>query len=446
MLKRDISATFVGNLALIVIMLGTATITSRALGPAGRGLLAMAFLIPTITSTFALLGQEVVNNTFAGLYKEARTVLFFHSLFFTAVGAVVSSLVIGAYFWWLPVPRGKFALLDQPIIWAMCFIAPMTMFNTLMFGLLRGSGRVVTAAMLRIVNGLVLLVLLFLFLVVLRHGVLAAVWVNVVASLIGGGLTVLCLRKDIDWRSRWWDREMLMKSLRFGWPICLATFAGFLVYRIDQGIQGYMVDEFQLGLYTQAVGVAEHLKVLPSSISTAFLPRLANELETRRQQVPAVFRMTVIASAAAMVGTAFVGGPGIVLLFGWEFLGSIPPFLLLLPGVAILGGASILASDLLTRQKPRYNMTVAWVTLAVSVTLNLSLIPVLGICGSAIAASLSYLVAMMLWIRFYVRESGRAIHELWPGRADLVLVWRTGWEVLGKLVSRIRRRPAAAEA
>ncbi len=441
MLKRDISATFAGSMVLAVIMLGTVTVTSRWLGPEGRGILALALLLPSITTTFAMLGQESVNSTFAGLYKEARAGLFLQSLVITAFGTLVSVLVVCAYFFWLPIPRGNFGTLSTEIILASCMIAPMSIFSTLMFSLVRGVGQVVLASILRIVAGATLLAALFVFLVVLEWGVLAAVWVMALAHLPASVLAIWFLRHEISLRPSALPRWLWGRSLRFGLPICLATLAGFLIYRLDQGILGYLVERSDLGLYTLAVSLAEHLRMVPGSISTAFLPRLANEMASRQGQVPAVFRATMIASLAAMVGAGVFGIPAILVLFGWEFTGSIVPFLLLLPGIAALGGASVLASDLLTRQKTHYNVTVAWSTLAVSAGLNLLLIPILGIAGAAITASVAYTMALGLWTRFYLRESGRSFRELVPAWEDLRRVWSGGLELVGQVLRRTRLLP-----
>jgi O-antigen/teichoic acid export membrane protein len=83
MLKRDITVTFVGSVASAILSLGDAIIIARVLVPINQGLLGLALLIPTIAATFCTLGQEMVNATFAGLYKDKRSSLFQQSLLVT---------------------------------------------------------------------------------------------------------------------------------------------------------------------------------------------------------------------------------------------------------------------------------------------------------------------------------------------------------------------------
>ena len=68
MLKRDITATLTSNIVGGIFSLGNAVILARVLGPTDRGLLGLAMLIPTVIATFCILGQDMVNVTFAGLH------------------------------------------------------------------------------------------------------------------------------------------------------------------------------------------------------------------------------------------------------------------------------------------------------------------------------------------------------------------------------------------
>jgi O-antigen/teichoic acid export membrane protein len=227
---------------------------------------------------------------------------------------------------------------------------------------------------------------------------------------------------------------LLRKSLAFGWFVSLATFATFLVYRIGQGILAYTVTADQVGLYALAVALAEGLRLVPASISDVFLSHLANELSGRQKQVPLVFRCTMVVSVASMLLAGLVGVPVILVLFGREYGGTIVPFFILLPGVAALGGARILASDLLARGKPQYSTGNSFVLLVFAIVLNLWLIPMLGIAGAALASSISYLISTFMWTVYYRRESGMRLPMLVPTSADIAVVWKSGMEIASHYV------------
>jgi O-antigen/teichoic acid export membrane protein len=436
-LKREVMLTFVGSAVCVILGTGSAIITSRWLHPEGRGILALVFLIPALTSTLAILGQDAVNSTFAGLYKESRGSLLLHSFLFALTGGALSAAGI-LLFYYLPFPKGNFSTLDHTLVHISLLYPPLFMLNSLLIALVRGVGQIAAAAALRVLDATIFLVLLLVFLVWLKGGVLSCVYITSLGSLVSSFVAAVVLFGSMRGGGVRFDWPLLRKGVAFGFPICLATFATLLVYRVDQGILAYVVSNAELGIYAVAVGLAEKLKILPGSISAAFLPTLANDIEYRRPQVPRVFRITLVVSAFTLVVAAVVGAPAILLMYGFQFARSIWPYLLLLPGLAALGGASVLSSDLLTREKPKYSIYVSYLTLALSATLNILIIPLLGIKGAALVGSTSYFGALALWAWFYRKESGEPLRALVPRHEDFSYVMATTANVL----SRARRRLA----
>ncbi len=445
MLKRDVSATFLGSVVTVAFGLATAAIMARTLGREGRGLLALALFIPHIAARFCRFGQDTVNSVLAGLYKDKRPHLFQQSVLAAVAAGVVGWIVISAYFFWLPIPRGEFADVPADMVRLSVLVVPVSVFHVLTASLVRGAGRVAAAALLSVAQAVCMLAAVAVFLGWLGQGVEAALWIAVCVPLVPSLAAVWLLRDVVSLRPSAFSGEMLRRSIRMGGLVALATLAGFLVYRVDQGMLAYMATKEEVGLYVVAVGLAERLRLLPNALGTAFLPRLANELATRQRQVPLMFRTTTVLSVAAMLGVGLVGPPAIYLLFGMEFLGSIVPFLLLLPGIAALGGAAVLSSDLLAREKPKYSVWTGYSVLVLNVGLNLVLIPAIGIAGAAVASTICYASACGLRMLFYRRESGVPLRELAPRWEDVRYVWTNGWAYLRQVLGRRRRKEAADE-
>ncbi|MCP4713262.1 MAG: hypothetical protein GY869_31920, partial [Planctomycetes bacterium] len=152
MLKKNVFITFGGNLISTMFLVGASVVLARILGPADRGILGLALLVPIISATFCTFGQETVNNTFAGLYQNQRVCLFQQTLIVTLAGSVVSSVLILGFFFRLPFDKGQFALIDPEIVWLSLLVAPLLMLNTMILGLLRGIGRINTAAMVQVIG------------------------------------------------------------------------------------------------------------------------------------------------------------------------------------------------------------------------------------------------------------------------------------------------------
>jgi stage V sporulation protein B len=442
MLKREITATFAGNLAAAAVGLGTSILFARVLGRDGQGLLALALFLPTIVATFAPLGLDMVNTTFGGLHKDERRGLFLQSILAALFGTAVVVLVTAAYFFWLPIDRGEFGRLPHEIVWLACLAAPLTVLSGTLSALVRGVGRITTSAALVMVPQAATLVLAGALFLGTEWGLMAALVASVAGLVVSTGLSIWILRDYATLRPSALSWNLLKRSLGFGWQVGLASLAGFLVYRINQGILGYMAPADQIGMFVVAVGLAERLRIVPGSLGQAFLPRLANELAERQGQVPAVFRYSVIISVLSMIGVGLAGIPAILIFFGWAYAGSVPPFLIMLPGIAALGGASVLASDLMARKKPKFGLYLSYIMLVANFGLNMLLIPFIGINGAALASTISYMAALVLWILFYRRESKTLLADLVPRWSDVVYLWHAGWGMLADMSRWVRRRLA----
>ena len=164
--------------------------------------------------------------------------------------------------------------------------------------------------------------------------------------------------------------------------------------------------------------------IIPTSISQAYLPRLSNNPKERLKQTPQIFRFTLITCFFSMIGLLFFGCPAVLVLVGWEYLGSIPPLVAMLPGLAIFGAARVLGMHLWVLKKPQYGMINNWITLFATTGLCLALIPFFGILGAAIANSLGLCPLTGLTIWAYIWESGVPLIDLMPRKEDLIWICR----------------------
>ena len=438
-LKKDIAFTFSGNLTGTFIGCVVAILLARTLGPANRGIVGLAILLPDILSKVFSFGYESVNPTYAGLYKESRSALFQHSVLIAFFSGIICGVLIYLFYCRLPVDKAQFEQVPLGTIPFLCLFVPLSMLTRLLISLLRGVEKTDKAAVVFVIQNLALFLGLFIYLFFFSQSVDFVIAIWSLSFLFPIVLGLWYLRSYITFAPSHFSPLLFRKGLCFGGQIGLTTIARLLNYRFDQAMLAFMVPVEQVGLYVVAVGFAERLRILPQSISAAFLPRLANELEQRQSQVPQLYRYTVLISFFSMLITAVLGIPAVYILFGKEYAGSIMPFLWLLPGIAVLGGSSILASDILARQKPKYSMMAGYTTLLLNIALNLMLIPQLGIAGAAVASTLSYSCAGILWMFFYRRESSTPLKELTPAWQDVVFLFsRTKKMLLQKMYGRQR--------
>ena len=184
-----------------------------------------------------------------------------------------------------------------------------------------------------------------------------------------------------------------------------------------------------VGRYSVAVSLTMLAWLAPAAIGQVLLPRTASldsaaeAGEVGRAQADRatarVIRHTVILQLPT--GVAVV----VLLLVGFLFYG--PPFhqsiglgLLLLPGVLILSIGKVISSVVTGRGFPQYSVYNVLISVPVTLSLYLILIPPLGATSAALASSASYMLTTVVAMYFYRRATGSSVRTaVVPTLADL---------------------------
>jgi O-antigen/teichoic acid export membrane protein len=176
----------------------------------------------------------------------------------------------------------------------------------------------------------------------------------------------------------------------------------FYNYRLDVFVANYYVGPAGVGLYNVSARMAEALWFLPNSVGFVIFPRAAaSTSETMNRFTPRVFRATLAITVLGAIALALLGRFFIRVVYTAEFLGAYLPMLVLLPGVALLGGGKVLTNEIAGRGYPHYNSINAALALVLTLILDLVLIPRYGIVGAALASTVSYSAIFVMAVLFY---------------------------------------------
>lgn len=236
--------------------------------------------------------------------------------------------------------------------------------------------------------------------------------------LINRFLTYLCMLIVITYKLKYktsldYEFRKIFKfdilKLEFANSIA-AYFAAILVYlnyRVDQFMIKPELGLEQLGIYTLGVSLAEMVFLIPNSIGSAFLGRLMNcseeELErTINSTVKISFYMSLF---IVLCGIAV--SPLIPYIYGREFTPAISITVILLLGTVVASFGKILSNVYMSKGLMRVELRYGFIAFAVNLVLNIILIPRIGIVGSAVASTISYVIYGMLYLLKYSRETGK---------------------------------------
>jgi O-antigen/teichoic acid export membrane protein len=204
-------------------------------------------------------------------------------------------------------------------------------------------------------------------------------------------------------RSHVADKADRREWIAVGWPLLLMNVVQEILNQIDVILLGHLADTTASGLYAAAWRLASLVPFALISLSFISAPMIATAY--RRQDFEELARIARInawlAFGFSVAMAAFLAAIGALALrqFGEGFEAAYPALLILL-GSGIVSAFTGSVGYLMTmtgRQNPA--LLSACAALVTNIALNLTLIPRLGIIGSAIAATSSMAVYnLLMWI------------------------------------------------
>ncbi|WP_298199843.1 flippase [Desulfosporosinus sp.] len=402
---RNSFLTLLGTLGRVVFSMVTQIIISRVLGPVGKGLYSFLVQIPTVLVPLCSLGLNYANTYYVARNPEDGKKAVGSSLGMAAFlgGLMVVCISIAYHFL-----KDGYMQAVTPLQLGLILLAiPFGLLNLYWLSVLWGLDSI----------GKYNLALLVQF-VVLSAGVSAAAALDRLTVTTGFGiwvagniLTTLYMlpemAKIVRWRFHVVSLSYIRQTLSYGAKSYLANVMMVINYRLDLFIIAGFLPLSEVGLYATAVTLAEMVGYLGNAVNTALIPKLASEKDSLTfSMTPKVTRLTIMLTFLAALGMAIIAYPLILLFFGARFSGAFYPLLVLLPGIVALGGSVVLSGDLMARGKPIYSSISSAITVALTLLLDFTLIPLWGIMGASLASSLVYISLFTLNYVFYRRESG----------------------------------------
>lgn len=408
----QVFVTFLAQGLDLLLRMASVAIVARWLGPEGKGVLVLALLVPGMLGLFLDMGVSVSNVYFAGSRR-----LDLRRLLGSSIGLGLASTSFGLVLVAVCMRAGLLERLVPGVPVQLLALAmanlPISLLSGYLLAALQGLGRIVTVNIVRLIQGITMLILTILLVVTFGFGLGGAM----VAWLLGGlgclSAALLALRREGVQFKPVWDVKAFGKLLSFGLKGYVGNVLQFFNYRLDMFLVNYFLGPASVGIYSVAVRLGEMLWYLPNAVGFVIFPKAAStDADKMNIFTPKVFRTTLALTAAGALALGALGRPLISFAFSDAFLPSYGPMLLLLPGVVLLGASKVLTNEITGRGYPQYNSINSGVALVLTVILDLILIPRYGISGAALASSISYSFILFVAVGFYVAISGSKVRTL----------------------------------
>ncbi len=433
---RRVAGVFTARIVMFGIGMVTSFLLSRLLGPSGRGAFALATLVPSTLFALSQLGLPSAFSFFAGRGRPGRS-LWNRALLLGLTMSMV--LLLGALLALPALEASVLAAAPGDLVRVALLSLPFQFLASFCGAILIGRQTLLVYNLILIGQSILSFLMVAVLVGLAGLGPAGAVIGNVVVAA-AGALTVVVSVGATTRPGEPGAAIRLGELARYGLRLYPASVTSFFSYRIDIFLLGFLLVgsptevTAAVGLYTLGVSLAELTFFVPDSVATVFFPRIAGaERRSADEMTPMVSRMTVLAmilATIALIPAAFVA----VHLILPDFVGSLPAFLALLPGVIALGVAKVLSSYVSGVGLPLPVAGAAVLSLIVNVILNFVLIPTLGILGASLASVGSYSVNTAVLLVVASRLTGRSpVAFLLPGRAEVTRLGMVARTILRRL-------------
>lgn len=389
-------------------------IYARQLGPSGVGV--SAVVNTTVALALMLVSLALPQAFFKWFLTQVesdrdRSAVLSTTMSMRVISSVAGAIIVAIAV--VPITLLLYGNLDNlPIFMAIPFIVFFDSLNSIPLSYLRARRQARTYALISFTRAALGTVLILGFVVGSDLGVLGIVLGSAISAAVCAAIGLYVLRdSDIHWGV---DRTLARAMLAFSLPLVPAAAAGWALNLSDRYILQTLTDADVVGVY--ALGYTGGMVVLAFVVQPFVLAwaatswEIAKEDDAERQFARVLTAFTVV---AAFVGLAIsaLATDVLGLLVGPAFADSrlVVPFSAF--AYVLYGVYSIVAIGLNITSRTRWISLAMGIAAAVSIGLNLLLIPIFGFLGAALATLVAYALLAAL--------TGGFAQRYYPVRWDL---------------------------
>ena len=420
----------------LVVGLVTIVLTTRVLGPSGKGTLSSMLFIVVVLSYSCSLGLGDAAIVLIG----QRTVTISEALS-ASILPMALGLVAGLGCLWVVSLIADWSAI-RPAVGAASVLLVVSTTSYVLMAMFNAQERLALTALVTGVTATVAAVSVVLFVALLELEILGGVLAELVGACVGLAILLWTIRKEP--RALWprFDRAYLRAAFRLGPVIEGSTLLVTLAQRLDLLIVYSILGEASAGRYAIAITLSQLALYGPAALTRAAFPRLAGLKDRDATALLAqLSRLTIAAVSLGVVILLAIVPVAIPLLFGSPFHAAILPTLVLTLGGIAWSEQWLLCRAAAARGAPIVYFRSFGVSLLCMIALDLILVPRWGLIGAAFASVSSGILGLAECARYYrAQVEVSSLRPYLPGPADFVSLFSLTKAVLAGMS---RNRPEA---
>lgn len=385
---------FGGQMFSLVVSFFVGAWLARYLGPENYGVLSYAVAFVGLFGFVASLGVDGILIRELVAHPEKRDQLMGTTFRLKIIGGVITVLLVTISTILIKVPS-----LIRLIIILFSFSFILQAINVIFSYFqseVKAKNNVKTVLISTIISSILKVAVIFfdkgvIWIVIVYVLEFVWQWIWYVLAYKGYGLKIK------NWT---FDKLLAREILKQSWPLMLASAASFIYLKIDQVMIGYLLGNYEVGIYAAGVKLAEIWYFVPGVICGSLFPAIVNAKRTshtiyKRRLKALYLLMSGVAILIAIFSTILA--PWIInVLFGRAYSASVLILQIYVwSGVGLFLGTAI-NQYFLSGNKSYYIFLYNFLSMAANIILNLILIPKIGLTGAAWATLISYSIGPVI--------------------------------------------------
>jgi O-antigen/teichoic acid export membrane protein len=383
---------FAEKIIRLLLAFVVSVLTIKYLGPEQFGILTYSLSFVGLFSTLAVLGldsiivRELVKN------PEKKDILLGSVFLLRLAGAVLTISLISI---------GVLLTGDDPFTTILIFIiASSTFFQS--FSVIEYYFHSRVEAKYPVIVQFVTVVITSIIKLAFIYYEFPLIYFAVIFSveflMLAAGYLIVYKNKGLKIWNWKFNKNLAVSLLSDSWPLILSGLVIAVYMKIDQVMIKNMLTETDVGYYGTAVRLAEAWYFIPVILTSSLFPAIINAKKANEElylsRLQKLYDILAWLAIGIAIPVTFLSEFIIVdLIFGEEFLPAASVLTIYIwAGVAVfLGVAS--SQYLIAENLTKLSFIRTLLGMIANVLLNLWLIPIYGITGSAVATLISYSVA-----------------------------------------------------
>ncbi len=282
-----------------------------------------------------------------------------------------------------------------------------SIFSALFLQFARGLGKNVSFASASIITAATNLTLSVCFVVLLGFGVQGVLWATIAANLIAAGYLFvnLQLNKYISFSSESNNANIRKELITFSWPLVPSAISWWFIRTFDRTLITIILGAAANGIYAATSRYALIFNALYSIFDMSWTESASSHIDSKNRDkffsdvYNASFRFFASLGLMMIAVTPFIFD----IIIGEQFREAYLYIPVLLVGTLFTAAFSQYNAVYIAKMKTKEVLVSSVTAAVVSVTLNIILIPTIGILGAAISSAVAFFI-MSVWRHYDIKK------------------------------------------